>query len=413
VPQWFRALSSGERRTFWACFGGWAVDAMDVQMYAVALPTLISLWSLSKTQAGALGTVALLVSSVGGWIAGIMADRMGRVRVLKIMIVWFSAFTFLSGFASSFGEFLAARSMQGLGFGGEWAAGAVLIAETVPARFRGKAVAAVQSGWSVGYGAAVLVFTLLFNLLPPEVAWRGLFFVSVIPGLMVLWICQGIKEPDVYRQSRQIALAARGKEPFWAIFHPQLIRRTGFAALLTMGILGGNFTVLTWLPTYLNVVRHLTYTNTGLFLVVNIAGSFIGYILGGYCSDAIGRRRAFFLFAVLATLTVVAYTQLATSAVAILVLGFPLGFFQSAMNAGVGAFLAELFPTRLRGTAQGFTYNAGRGIGALFPTLVGLGSDSLGLGLAVCIAAAAAYSLVGMASLMLPETRGKVLEATS
>lgn len=413
MPQWFRALAPGERRTFWACFGGWAVDAMDVQMYAVALPTLISVWALSKTQAGALGTVALLVSSVGGWIAGIMADRLGRVRVLKIMIVWFSAFTFLSGFATSYGEFLTVRSLQGLGFGGEWAAGAVLMAETVPAQFRGKAVAAVQSGWSMGYGAAVLVFTLLFNLLPPETAWRWLFFISVVPGLMVLWACHGLKEPEVYRRSRELAAASESSEPFWAIFRFQILRRTGFAALLSMGILGGNYTVLTWLPTYLNVVRHLTYTNTGLFLVVNIAGSFLGYISGGYCSDALGRRRAFVLFAILATLTVVAYTQLATSAGAILILGFPLGFFQSAMNAGVGSFLAELFPTRLRGTAQGFTYNAGRGVGALFPTLVGLGSDSLGLGSAVCIAAAVAYALVGIASYMLPETRGKILEATN
>lgn len=410
MPFWFRALAPAERKTFWACFGGWAVDAMDVQMYAVALPTLIALWGLSKTQAGALGTVALLVSSLGGWIAGILADRWGRVRVLKIMIVWFSAFTFLSGLAINYWEFLAVRSFQGLGFGGEWAAGAVLMAETVPARFRGKAVAAVQSGWSVGYGAAVLAFTLLFNLLPPDTAWRGLFFISIVPGLGVLALCRSVQEPEIYCRARELS-QAQDKQPFWAIFHPDLLRRTGFAALLSMGILGGNFTVLTWLPTYLNTVRHLTYTNTGLFLAVNIAGSFLGYILGGYCSDALGRRRAFVVFALLATATVVAYTQMATTPTAILILGFPLGFFQSAMNAGVGSFLAELFPTRLRGTAQGFTYNAGRGIGSLFPTLVGHGSDSVGLGLAICIAAGMAYTLVGIATLMLPETKGKVLDA--
>src|ERR1700676_5124474 len=159
---WFRGMLVRGRRTFWACFTGWALDAMDVQLYAVVMPTLIVLWGLSKGQAGMLATSALLVSSLGGWLAGILADRIGRARVLRITIMWFAAFTFLSGFTNSYEQLLFTRSLQGLGFGGEWAAGAVLIGEVIDRRIRGRAVGCIQSGWSIGYGAAVLLFTVIF-----------------------------------------------------------------------------------------------------------------------------------------------------------------------------------------------------------------------------------------------------------
>jgi MFS family permease len=407
--EWYRQMQRPERRAFWACFGGWGLDAMDVQMYAVVIPTLIALWGMTKSQAGLVGTVALVVSSLGGWMAGILADRYGRVRVLQLTILWFSVFTFLSGLTHSFGQLLVARALQGLGFGGEWAAGAVLIAETVQPRYRGKAVAAVQSGWSVGYGTAALLFTLTFNLFPPHLAWRYLFFVGLVPAVLVFFVRRCVEEPTVYLATRQKIASGAQAPRFWEIFLPPLGPTTVLATLLTMGILGGNYNILTWLPTYLRTVRHLSVTNTGVFLLVNIAGSFCGYIIGGYIADRIGRRWCFILFACAATVTVIVYMFAAVNNAMILVLGFPLGFFPSALNAGVGAFLSELFPSRLRGTAQGFTYNAGRGIGALFPALVGWFSDQFPLGQAIGAVAALAYCLVILAALLLPETKAKEL----
>ena len=147
MSNWFSDMSTRERRTFWACFSGWALDAMDVQLYAVAMPTLIGVLAMSRAQAGMLATSALILSSVGGWMAGMLADRIGRVKVLQITILWFSVFTFLSGFANSYEQLLVLRSLQGLGFGGEWAAGAVLMAEVISPKVRGRAVGCVQSGW--------------------------------------------------------------------------------------------------------------------------------------------------------------------------------------------------------------------------------------------------------------------------
>jgi len=411
--EWYGQMKQQERRAFWACFGGWALDAMDVQMYAVVVPTLIALWGMTKGQAGLVGTVALIVSSIGGWIAGILADRYGRVRVLQITILWFSLFTFLSGLTNSYNQLLIARALQGLGFGGEWAAGAVLIAETVQARYRGKAVAAVQSGWSVGYGTAALLFTIFFNLFPAQQAWRYLFFAGLLPAVLVFFVRRFVKEPEIYVATRRKIEAGAQAPRTWEIFLPPTGVTTILSTLLVMGILGGNYNILTWLPTYLRTVRHLSITNTGAFLLVNIAGSFFGYIIGGYIADIIGRRLSFMLFACAATITVIVYMFAAVNNTMILVLGFPLGFFPSALNAGVGAFLSELFPTRIRGTAQGFAYNAGRGIGAFFPALVGLFGDQFPLGEVIGVVAAVAYSLVIVAALLLPETKAKELAVYS
>jgi MFS family permease len=368
---WFSSMSGKERRTFWACFSGWALDAMDVQLYALAMPTLIALWGLSKSQAGMLATSALLVSSLGGWIAGILADRIGRAKVLRLTIIWFSAFTFLSGLTHSYTQLLLARSLQGLGFGGEWAAGAVLIGEVINKKIRGRAVGSVQSGWSVGYGAAVLLFAGVFSVEPPAEAWRLLFFIGVVPALGVLWIARKVEEPEIFQRQQKWIGSARPRGSFLDIFQGSLIRPTLTASLLAAGALGGNYTVLTWLPTYLKTVRNLSLLNTGSYLALNILGSFLGYVISAHLSDWLGRRRTFAIAAVAAAVTMAAYTLLPLSALAVFLLGFPLGFFQSGIVAGMGATFAELFPTRVRASGQGFSYNAGRGVGSIMPVLVG------------------------------------------
>jgi MFS family permease len=404
---WFRDLDRGQKTAFWACFAGWSLDAMDVQIYALVIPAIMAAWRLTKSQAGFAATVALVFSSVGGIVAGWLADRIGRVKVLQISILWFSAFTFVSGLTQTYEQLLIVRSLQGLGFGGEWAAGAVLIAEMVAPKNRGRAVAAVSSGWSVGYGVAAILFTILFQLLGSGLAWRVMFFLGILPAGLVLWLRRAVPDSPVFIQAK--ADTSRNPPPLSAVFRGRLGLQTLVALLVCLGVLGGNYTVLNWLPTYLQSERHLSVGNTGVYLLVNIAGSFLGYVLGGYVSDGLGRRNALKLFAVVGTLSVFAYVGLGVSPIAVMLLGFPLGFAQSAMNSGLGPFLSELFPTQLRATGQGFCYNTGRGIGACFPALVGLASARIGLAAAISAAAATAYAVVLLCSFLLPETRGRLL----
>ena len=161
---------------------------MDVQLYSFVIPTLMAAWSISRADAGLLATVTLLVSAAGGWAAGILADRIGRVRTLQITILWFSFFTFLCAFTTSFEQLLVCRALQGLGFGGEWAAGAVLIGEMIRDKHRGKGGGTVHSGWAVGWGAAALLYTGFFSALPESVAWRALFAAGLLPALFVLYL---------------------------------------------------------------------------------------------------------------------------------------------------------------------------------------------------------------------------------
>jgi MFS family permease len=411
MMSWFTSLKTRERKTFWACFTGWALDAMDVQLYAVVIPTLIALWGMSQAEAGMLGTAALLSSSVGGWLAGILADRFGRVAVLKITIIWFSVFTFLSGLTNSFEQLLVTRALQGLGFGGEWAAGAVLMSEVIDKKYRGRAVGSVQSGWSIGYGAAVLLFTLVFSLAPPEMAWRYLFFLGLIPAVFVLWIRRHVEEPAMFHEAKAAEPKRSGLQ-FLEIFGPTLRRRTLLASMLAAGGLGGNYVVLTWLPTYLKTVLGLSVLGTGGYLAINISGSFIGYLFSAHLSDFLGRRKTFMIMASAAAVTVWSYTFLPLSPTVALLMGFPLGFFQSGIIAGMGATFAELFPTRVRATGQGFSYNTGRAVGSFVPAVVGIVAVNIGLGQAMGICAAAAYVFVLIAATLLPETRGQELETS-
>jgi len=408
---WMFDLAPREKRAFGACAGGWALDAMDFQMYGLVIPALVATWSLTGGQTGDLQTVALLASAVGGWLAGILSDRIGRVRTLQLAIFWFAIFTFLSGLAQNYQQLLAARALLGLGFGGEWAAGAVLLGESIRAEHRGKALGMMQAGWAVGWGVAVALYAVSFTFLPTETAWRVLFMVGIAPALLVFFVRRYVEEPPVYVESRA-KLAARGDRPsILEIFKPPLLRVTVLGGLMGTGAQGGYAAVMTYLPTFLRTERQLSVLNSTGYLAVLISGAFCGYLAGGFLSDRIGRRLQFLVFAIGAGIVVITYTSFSFGNGPMLVLGFPLGFFASGVFSAMGAFYTENFPTRVRGVGQGFTYNVGRATGALFPALVGRLSETMPLGQAIGLFAAIAYATMALAAFLLPETKGKVLAA--
>ena len=408
-PAWILELTPQERGTLIATFGGWALDGLDVMVYSFVIPSLIVAWHISNGQAGLLAAVVLLISATGGWLAGLLADRFGRARILQMTILWFALFTFLSGFTHSFWQLLLTRGLQGLGFGGEWAVGSVLMGETIRAQHRGKAVGTVQGGWAIGWGLAAIFYTVLFSVLPAAIAWRAMFWIGILPALLVFYIRRYVPEPAVYRQTRLQLERMGHRSHFLEIFGPTLLRITLLTSLMATGAQGGYYAITTWLPTFLKTTRGLSVLNTGGYLFVVIAGSFVGYMVGAYLTDRLGRRWTLIVFAAFSFVTITFYTYLPISNHVMLVLGFPLGFFASGSFSPMGSFLTELFPTRVRGSAQGFAYNFGRGVGALFPTLVGYLSARLSLGHAIACFAVTAYLAMIIAVCLLPETRGKEL----
>lgn len=407
----YRDMNQHERRTFWACFTGWALDGMDFMIYPLVIGTIIALWQVDRGAAGLAVTFTLFASAFGGWFAGYLSDRIGRVLTLQITILWFSFFSLVCAFTQDFTQLMVARTLLGFGFGGEWAAGAVLMGETIRAQYRGRAVGCVQSGWAIGWGLAVLGQAILFTALPPEDAWRAMFLIGCLPALLVFYLRRHVEEPAVSVEARKKREAGGDNPAIWEIFAPGILRTTLLASLLTTGCQGGYYAITTWLPTFLKTERHLTVVGSTGYLALLILGSFVGYLVGAWLADRLGRRMLFIIFSIGATVLILVYTQVEITNQAMLLLGFPLGFFASGYFSGVGAFLTELFPTRLRGSGQGFTYNFGRGIGALFPALVGYASAQMALSSAIALFAVIAYGLLLIAALLLPETRGRVLDA--
>jgi len=409
---WYKRVSINERKTFWGCFAGWGLDALDVQMFTLAIPAIIAAYGIDKTQAGLISGVTLVCSALGGWFAGAISDRLGRIRTLQFTILWFSVFTFLCAFAQTFPQLLVLKALQGFGFGGEWAAGAVLMAETIRNEHRGKAMGGVQSAWAVGWGAAVLLYTAMFSWLPADLAWRVMFGIGLLPALLVVYVRRNLKEPP-----KAPRMAAAHKVPAWLqltqVFSPRVLKTTLLGALLGTGAHGGYYALMTWLPTFLSKERHLSVLGTGGYLAVVIFAFWCGCMASAQLLDRIGRRKNIAFFALCCVLTVGAYTGLPLTDSEMLVLGFPLGFFAAGIPASLGAYFNELYPADMRGAGVGFCYNFGRIASAAFPILVGFMSQSMTLGLAIGIDAAVAYGIAMLTVLFLPETRGRSIFETA
>ena len=407
----YRDMNSPERWTFWACAAGWALDGMDFMIYPLVIGTIITMWKVDAGTAGLAGTVTLLASAIGGWLGGYLADRIGRVKTLQLTILWFSVFSLICAAVQNFDQLLIARALLGLGFGGEWAAGAVLMGESIRPQYRGRAVGSVQSGWAVGWGLAVLAQAVLFSAFPAETAWRWMFAVGAVPAVMTFFLRRYVEEPEIAVATRA-KQSASGEQPgLHEIFTGPILKTTILASLAVTGCQGGYYAITFWVPRFLTTERKLSVVGSTGYLSALIIGSFIGYLTGAWLADKIGRRKLFLYTSLGAIAVVIAYTQLPLNNEILWVLGFPLGFFASAYFSGVGAFLTELYPTRLRGSGQGFCYNFGRGIGALFPYLVGALSTTTTLANAIAIFAVAAYGVFFLAAFALPETRGRVLHA--
>ncbi|MDX6311994.1 MAG: hypothetical protein QOF84_3697 [Streptomyces sp.] len=403
---WFRDLGPRGRRAFAGAFGGYALDSYDFFTLPLSMVAIAAYFGLTTGQTGLLTTVTLVVSAVGGAIAGVLADRIGRVKALMITVITYAVFTVLCGFAPTYDSLLVLRGLQGLGFGGEWAVGAILVAEYASAKHRGRTLAFIQSSWAVGWALAVVVNTVVFELVGPGTAWRVMFWTGALPALLVLYVRKNVKDaPEA--AAKRLTSPARGS--FTEIFKPGLAKTTFFASLLATGVQGGYYTLATWVPAYLKTERGLTVVGTGGYLTALISGAFTGYLTGGFLTDRLGRKKTIALFAVLSAACVLAYTHLPSGSNGLLlVLSFPLGFSMSAIFSGFGSFLSELYPTPVRGAGQGFTYNVGRGVGAFFPTLVGFLAGSWGVGGAL-VFGAIGYAIAVIALLGLPETRGKEL----
>ncbi|MGE5236047.1 MAG: MFS transporter [Acidobacteriota bacterium] len=398
-----------QRRALLAASLGWMLDGMDIMLYAMVLAYLMRELAIDTATAGLLGSLTLIASAVGGVIFGVVADRLGRTRALMASILVYSVFTAACGLAQNVVQLAVFRVLLGLGMGGEWATGAALVAETWPSEHRGKALGVMQSAWAVGYAVAAAVTALVL----PHYGWRGVFFVGVLPALVTFWIRRRVREPEVWLASRQSRPVARFGE-LRRLFAPGLRRHVVVATVVNAATMFAWWGLFTWIPSYLGLPVErggagLDIVKTSTWVIFMQVGMWLGYVTFGVISDRLGRRVTYIGYLVVAALLVPVYGAV-RDPVALLWLGPPVAFFGTGYFVGFGAITAELFPTSIRATAQGLTYNAGRGVSAIAPFAVGSLAVAHGLGFAFNLVAAS-FGLAALLAFLLPETRGREITA--
>jgi MFS family permease len=402
--EWPEHVTPAERRSLVAGGLGWMLDGMDVMLYSMVLADLVVHLGMSKPEAGFLNSLTLFASALGGLGFGFLADRIGRTRALMGSILVYSLASFACGLSQTITELALFRFILGLGMGGEWTTGAALIAETWPAQHRGKALGLMQSSWAIGEMIAALVTLLVL----PRWGWRAVFFVGVLPALVTLWIRREVPEPSIWLER------GRSKTSSLALlWRPEIRGKAVLATLMNACGMFGYWGLFTWIPGYLALPE--SEGGRGLGIVASLTwvlfmgpGKWLGYTLFGFAADSVGRRKSYVFYLLVAALLVPVFGT-AKSLPYLMLLGPFVGFFGTGFFSGFSAIASELFPTEIRATAMGLTYNLGRGFSAAAPFVVGHVAKVYSFRAAFLLLAAAFFA-GGMLALALPETKGKTLD---
>jgi MFS family permease len=404
TPFRWSATTPAQRRVLVAASLGWMLDAFDVLLYSIVLTHLMRAFGMSRTTAGLLNALTLAASAIGGLLFGMLADRFGRRRMLSASILFYSICTFACGLSTTILGLALCRFLLGLGMGGEWNTGATLVAETWPAAWRGRALGIVQSSWGVGYALAAVAAWLILA----HASWRWVFFAGILPGLTVFWIQRRVPESPVWEQARSAPKPGMKREALRASFIPLVILTT----VNTFGMFAW-WGLFTWIPAYLVLPvsqggRGLhSVTLTGFLVIINLLGMVPGYQLFGVAADRFGRRATLIGYLVAAAAAVPLFASARQPAL-ILIGACVAAFFGTGFFTGSGLIGGELFPTPIRATALGISYNVGRGLSALAPATIGALSERHGLAWAFT-ASAVAFACAAVAALFIPETIGTEL----
>ena len=404
---WMKEAPPSSRRALLAASLGWMLDSFDVMIYALVLAHMMKDLGMGKGTAGLMSSLTLLASAGGGVLFGVLADRRGRTWSLRASVLIYSVFTAACGLASTVPMLAVFRIFLGLGMGGEWSSGAALVTETWPAEHRGKAMGFVQSFWAVGYALAALVTALVL----PLGGWRAVFFVGVLPALLIFWIQKKVEEPAIWREHK--AAASGGpKSRVRDVLRGRLLGITAAVTVMNAFTLFAWWGFNTWIPGYLSLSQSQggiglsSWMTSGLVFFMQF-GMWLGYLTFGYICDAVGRRKTYVVYLLAAAGFIVLYAQVSGPLVLFL-LGPFVAFFGTGYFSGFGALTAELYPTGVRATLQGFTYNIGRIVSALAPLAIGTLAQERGFGTAFLLAAGAFLGAAVM-WIWIPETRGRAL----
>jgi SHS family lactate transporter-like MFS transporter len=411
---WYRQVSAEQWRAFFATFLGWVLDGFDATILTFIVIDIQRSFTVDAALAGLLGTVSMLTRLVGGVAAGSAADRWGRKGPLMLSILWFSLFAFLSGFSTSYAMLFAFRALFGIGMGGEWAAGMPLTLEHWPAHLRGIASGMLQSGYSFGFILSAFAYRYVYPTFKanPNLGWRVMFWVGVLPALvLLLWIRKGVSESPVWLERQKHLDQSKRKDApsVVRILKSDLIGVTVHTSLLMGAFMFSYHGTSFWYPTYL--VESVRIQPFWYLVALNSGGVVGALILGRLSETAVGRRGAATVGAVMGTALIPLYLM-TTNPVYMMVGAFLVGVGGPGMWGVIPTYLTERFPTAARGAGPGFAYHAGAAIGSLTPALIG-GLKDRGLHLNIAMAWVIGFAnVIAMIFMWMgPETRGREFKA--
>jgi SHS family lactate transporter-like MFS transporter len=404
----FRSLTPPQKRAFAAAFFGWMLDGFDFTILTFVLADIQRSFTVDNALAGALGTVTLMFRLIGGAAAGTAADRWGRKLPLVLSIVWFSLFTVLSGFSTSYAVLFACRALFGIGMGGEWAAGMPLALEHLPDRLRGAAAGILQGAWAWGYVSSALVFQTLYPVLQGrmEEAWRAMFWIGAVPAILVLWIRSNVTESPVWLAQRQGPGGATRMAgvSLTRIFHRDLIGTTIHCSLLAACFMVSYYSVTFW---YATLLRGRGLNTLPFIIALNVGGIIGSAYWGGVSQGRLGRRGAVTCAAALGVVVSPLYLMSADTSV-MLIGAVLVGFGAHGMWGAFPSYITERFPSEVRGAGAGFCYHAGALVGSFTSYAIGHLVDSgWTLPAAMTVAIAASGAAVAATIWLGPETRDR------
>lgn len=405
APGW-TGLSREAKYTLVAAVGGWMFDAFDIMLLSLLAAPIMKSLNLTASQMALVFSVQLAASALGGIVMGTLADYIGRRKALMLNILIYSLSTGAVYFAGSLTHLMVMRFFTGLGLGGEWALSMTLISERIPAAFRGRAVALGNAGWPLGTFLAALFAYYLY----PAIGWRATFALAAFPALLVLWIRKYVPESEVWLATRQLRQASPGAQvTLVEIFHPKYLRYTVLVFLTIMCTMFSYWMFWTWLPTYLVNTRGFTLSKSSLWMIVTQLGALAGYMTNGFVQDRVSRRFALSFFSIGEAVMIGIFLAVVTNKPVVYLIVFLLGFF-TGYWASYGSIVTETFPTRIRATAAGVTYNCARAINLFGPVIVATVAAATSWNLALSLPAVCAV-LAGLLIWTLPETKGREITA--
>lgn len=362
--------TTSQRKVLISAAAGIGLENMDIMFLSFSMASIIATFDVTGTQAGWIGTITNFGMLFGGIIFGMLADKIGRVKVFSYTVIIFSVASALMFFASNIYLVYLFRFIAGIGAGGEYGACMSLVSESTPKEKLGKATSIVAIGGQIG----AILAAVLASLIIPAFGWKMLYVIGLFPVLMVLWIRKDIKEPESFQATNRadrghLGLLFKDNKTSW---------QTIGLSLMVMVQIAGYFGLMNWLPKIMQDQLNLNIAGSSLWMVSTILGMSVGMMTFGTIMDKLGSRFSYTIFLICSAASVYLLV-LANSKVTLILAAVVVGYFINGMYGGYGAIISSLYPTEIRATANNFIMNIGRAVGGFSSVIIGFLLDKYSL----------------------------------